>query len=69
MYILEFESLIFLKFVFGRLLASADKDLTNLNIKDALAHIDQTINKLDYEIKKIERLHALQKLHKTKVIA
>jgi len=47
----------FLKLVFGRLLSSSDKNAANLNIKDALSQIDQTINKLDYEIKKIDRLY------------
>jgi len=50
----------FLKSIFGWL-ASDDKDQTGLNVKEALMHIDQTINKLDYEIKKIERLYKSQR--------
>jgi len=47
---------IFLKFVFGWLLASSNKNITAQNIKDSLVTIDQIINKLNYEIAKIQRI-------------
>lgn len=48
---------IFLKLVFGRLLASSPQDAHH--IKESLADISKTIHKLNYEIKKIERLGKL----------
>lgn len=47
-------SYVFLKLLFGRLLAASEKDAHN--IKESLTLIDQTISQLNYEIKKIERL-------------
>ncbi len=43
-----------LKLTFSRLLAQ--KNDTTTNIKDSLTLIEQTINKLNYEIKKVERI-------------
>lgn len=49
-------SYIILKLIFGRLLASSDPNVMEKNIQEALMLIDQTLNKLDYEIRKIEHL-------------
>lgn len=45
----------FLKLIFSRLLAQKES-ATTTNIKESLMLIEQTINKLNYEIKKVERL-------------
>jgi hypothetical protein len=55
----------FLKLLFGRLLATSDKDVKS--IKESLGHIELVINKLDYEIKKVENLIRLQKASQTQV--
>ena len=54
-------SYIFLKLIFGRLLASSDPNVIGKSIQEALTLIDQTLNKLDYEIRKIEHLVQYQK--------
>lgn len=55
----------FLKILFGKILASSNQDAKN--IKESLTQIEQIINKLDYEIKKVENVIRFQKASKTTV--
>lgn len=54
-----------LRILFEKILSSSNQDAKN--IKESLTQIEQIINKLDYEIKKVENVIRFQKASKTTV--